>query len=206
MPKRTISSHFLVFLTPLGKSRRCRRPPAPPPLRACTKRPFLTKNAISPRKFAGFGNAGSAHPLELFFFSFFFWFFCLTITASERLAFRNARPDLPRFASTGRGSGPTRSTRRGYGPKNACREKAAKDAKVFERSGLVRQSAKIAKLGGAKKVRRSSREAPKTEKRHFDWKFPSGGPEKGDFFPFFGVLHPPKPRPHTKNLQENGVL
>ena len=28
---------------------------------------FLTKNTISPRKFAGFGNAGSAHPLELVF-------------------------------------------------------------------------------------------------------------------------------------------
>ena len=71
---------------------------------------------------------------------------------------------------------------------------------------LARPSAKITELGGAKKVRRSGREAPKTEKRHLDWKFPSGGPEKGDFFPFFGVLGPPKPRPHTKNLQENGVL
>merc|ERR1711911_44220 len=85
------------------------------------------------------------------------------------------------------------------------REKAKRE-EVFERAGLARRSAKITKLGGGKKVRRSGQEAPKTEKRHLDWKFPSGGPEKGDFFPFFGVLRPPKPRPHTKNLQENGVL
>ena len=71
---------------------------------------------------------------------------------------------------------------------------------------MARRSAKIAKLGGGKKVRRSGREGPKIEKRRFDWKFPIGGPEKGDFFPFFGVLGPPKPRPHTKNLQENGVF
>ena len=56
---------------------------------------------------------------------------------------------------------------------------------------MARRSAKIAKLGGGKKVRRSGREAPKTEKRHLDWKFPSGGPEKGDFFTVFGVLTPP---------------
>ena len=77
---------------------------------------------------------------------------------------------------------------------------------IFESAALVAPSAKIAEPGWAKKVGRSGQEAPKTEKRHLDWKFPSGGPEKGDFFPFFGVLHPPKPRPHTKNLQENGVL
>ena len=82
----------------------------------------------------------------------------------------------------------------------------AKREEVFERFGLARRSAKIAKLGGGKKVRRSGQEGPKTEKQRFDLKFPSGGPEKGDFFPFFGVLRPPKPRPHTKNLQENGVF
>ena len=85
------------------------------------------------------------------------------------------------------------------------REKAKRE-EVFERAGLARRSAKIAKLGGGKKIRRSGQEAPKTEKRHFDWKFPIGGPEKGDFLPFFGVLHPPKPRPPTKNLQENGIF
>ena len=64
-------------------SRLCRRPPAPP-LFPCTGRPFLKKNGVSPRKFAGFRNPGSAHPLELFFF-FFSFFFCLSVTASERL-------------------------------------------------------------------------------------------------------------------------
>ena len=70
---------------------------------------------------------------------------------------------------------------------------------------MARRSAKIAKLGGGKKFGGPAG-GPKTEKRHFDWKFPIGGPEKGDFFPFFGVLGPPKPRPHTKNLQGNGVF
>ena len=31
VPKKAISSHFLAFLIPLGKSRLYRRPPAPPP-------------------------------------------------------------------------------------------------------------------------------------------------------------------------------
>ena len=57
-------------------SRLCRRPPGPP-LRNCTRRPFSRKNAVSPRKFAGFRNPGSAHPLELFVFSFFLFFLSL---------------------------------------------------------------------------------------------------------------------------------
>ena len=77
---------------------------------------------------------------------------------------------------------------------------------IFESTALVAPSAKIAEPGGAKKVGRSGREGPKIEKQRFDWKFPIGGPEKGDFFPFFGVLRPPKPRPHTKNMQENDVF
>ena len=65
------------------------------------------------------------------------------------------------------------------------REKAKRE-EVFEGSGLARRSAKIAKLGGGRIVRRSGREGPKIEKRCFDWKFPIGGPEKVDVFPFFG--------------------
>ena len=84
--------------------------------------------------------------------------------------------------------------------------KKAKREEVFERFGLARRSAKIAKLGGGKKVRRAGREGPKTKKLCFDWKFPIGGPEKGDFFPVFGFLGPPKPRPPIKNLQENTVF
>ena len=77
---------------------------------------------------------------------------------------------------------------------------------IFESAALGAPRAKIAEPGGAKKVGSSGREGPKTEKQCFDWKFPIGGPEKGDFFPVFDFLGPPKPRPPTKNLQENSVF
>ena len=66
---------------------------------------------------------------------------------------------------------------------------------IFESAALVAPSAKIAEPGGAKKVGRSGREGPKIEKQRFDWKFPIGGPEKGDFFPFFGVFDSPRKIP-----------
>ena len=37
--------------------------PRGPPLSSCTRRPFLRKNGVSPRKFAGFRNPGSAECL-----------------------------------------------------------------------------------------------------------------------------------------------
>ena len=111
----------------------------------------MTKNAISPRKFAGFGNAGSAHPLELFFFSFFFWFFCLTITASERLAFRNARPDLPRFASTGRASG-------GLGPKGFYHQREERKGKRRKRARRARGKKKEKKRTSNQRKRRNEDE------------------------------------------------
>ena len=94
------STVFGVFDPLRLTSRLCRRPPAPP-LSTCTRRPFLRKNAVSPRKFAGFRNPGSAHPLELvFLFIFFFLSICHGQWAALRSA--RARPDLQRFASTGR--------------------------------------------------------------------------------------------------------
>ena len=78
--------------------------------------------------------------------------------------------------------------------------------KKFLNALVWRAGARNRKTRWGKKVRRSGQEALKTEKQHFDWTFPNGGPEKGDFFPFFAVLDPPKPRPPTKSLQENGVF
>ena len=67
---------FGVF-DPSGSPPASAADPLRPPLQDCTRRPFSKKNAVSPRKFAGFRNPGSAHPLV--------FFFCLTVTASERL-------------------------------------------------------------------------------------------------------------------------
>ena len=66
---------------------------------------------------------------------------------------------------------------------------------IFESAALVVPSAKIAEAGWGKKVGRSDRRGPKIEKQRFDWKFPIGGPEKGDFFPFFGVFDPSSENP-----------
>ena len=85
---------------------------------------------------------------------------------------------------------------------------------IFESAALVAPSAKIAEPGGAKKVGRSGREGPKIEKQRFDWKFPIGGPEKGDFFPFFGVFDPlgksrrcrRPPAPPPQGLHETAVF
>ena len=112
------------------------------------------------------------------------------------------RPDLQRFASTGRAF-------RGLGSKSCwlgeARETTMRE-EVFESLLLARPSAKIAVSRWGKKVQGSGPKAPEMKKRRFDWKFPSGGPKKGHFFSVLGVFGPSKPRPPEKNLQENGVF
>ena len=61
---------------------------------------------------------------------------------------------------------------------------------LFESFRLARPSAKIAISRWGKKVQGSGPEAPEMKKRRFDWKFPSGGPEKWNFFPIVGVFNP----------------